>query len=119
MKKILLLLLICSFVLPLVACGGPKETTTYPITSVSKNGNSYTFKYIDGEKTKTMTITPNGENKRVEKGSANAYTYYPDSKRHILFLTKDTIDLLNGVTPEDTSTDDSKDIIVSGSESTP
>jgi hypothetical protein len=118
MKKILLLLLICSFILPLVACGGPKETTTYPITSVSKNGNSYTFEYIDGEKTKTMTITPNGENKRVERGGANAYTYYPDGRKHILFLTKETMDLLNGLEP-DNSTDTSNDVIISGSETTP
>ena len=116
MKKILLLLLICSLVLPLVACGGPKETTTYLITSVSKDGDSYTFEYIDGEKTKTMTIKPNGENKRVERGSANAYTYYPDGRKHILFLTKETMDLLNGVTSEDPSTDTSKDVIVSGSQ---
>lgn len=82
MKKILLLLLICSFVLPLVACGGPKETTTYPITSVSKDGNSYTFEYIDGEKTKKMTITPTAK--------TNALNAVVQMHIHIIPTVKDT-----------------------------
>ena len=98
MRKILALCLVIVMVATLlVACGNkPTETTYYDLVTVSKDGDYYTFTYIDGEEEVTVrNFKDNGNKKRVEMGGMNMFAYYPDGDKYILFLSKDILDKLN------------------------
>lgn len=101
MKKILsvnlAIVVVITILLSLVACNNkPTETTYYELVSVSKNGESYTFTYLDGEdKVTVKNYRDNGNKRKVEMGGMNMYAYYPDGDREILFLSKEVLEQLN------------------------